>query len=227
MNQDNISKKIKELRKEHNLTQKDFAKQFGVTYQAVSKWENGINVPDISILREICKKYNLDINEFLDIKKSNKKHPLVFILIFAFILLSLIVIIGLWNRDNFNFASLTTNCEEFDLLGSVAYNKDKTAIHISEIEYCDDEEIVYEEITCTLYEENKGNKLKIKDCNIKNNKKVTLNDYLKEINIIVDDYKTSCNLFTESKMYLEINALKDSKTTTYKVPLTLEENCKK
>ena len=87
MNQDNISKKIKELRKDNKLTQKEFAKQFGVTYQAVSKWENGINIPDISILREMCKKYNLDINEFLNIKKNNIKHPLPILLLIMFIIL--------------------------------------------------------------------------------------------------------------------------------------------
>ena len=65
MNQDKISNKIKELRKQNNLTQKEFASIFGVTYQAVSKWENGINIPDIEILKSICKKYDLDINEFL------------------------------------------------------------------------------------------------------------------------------------------------------------------
>ena len=44
MNQDKISKLIKELRKKNNLTQNEFAKQFNVTYQAVSKWENGKNL---------------------------------------------------------------------------------------------------------------------------------------------------------------------------------------
>ena len=35
------------------MTQKDFALKFGVTYQAVSKWENGKNIPDISLLKVI------------------------------------------------------------------------------------------------------------------------------------------------------------------------------
>lgn len=39
---------IRRLRKEKNLTQEDLALQLGVTYQAVSKWENGTGLPDIS-----------------------------------------------------------------------------------------------------------------------------------------------------------------------------------
>ena len=53
MNQEKISKFIKDIRIKNNLTQKDFADKFGVTYQAVSKWENGKNLPDINILKEI------------------------------------------------------------------------------------------------------------------------------------------------------------------------------
>lgn len=227
MNQENIAKKIKELRKEHNLTQKEFADLFGVTYQAVSKWETAKNIPDIAILKEICNKYDLDVNEFLEIKKYNKQHPLPFILIIIFLILLTILLIAIATRDEFTFQQLTTDCEEFDLLGSVAYNKDKTAIHISNIEYCKDEEIIYEEITCVLYEESKGNKIKVEDCNIENNKNINLNDYLNELNIIIDDYKTTCNSFLDSKMYLEISAVKEDKTTTYKVPLTLDGTCTK
>ena len=227
MNQENIAKKIKEIRKEHNLTQKEFADIFGVTYQAVSKWETAKNIPDIAILKEICKKYDLDVNEFLEIKKNNKKHPLPYILIIIFIILATILIIAITQRDDFTFQKLTTNCEQFDLLGSVAYNKDKTAIHISDVEYCEEDEIIYEEITCVLYEESKGNKIKVKDCNIDNNKDTNLNDYLSELNIIIDDYKTTCNSFLDSKMYLEISATKEEKTTTYKVPLTLDGTCTK
>ena len=42
----NIGQKIKELRKKNDLTQEKLADYLGVSYQAVSKWETGVNTPD-------------------------------------------------------------------------------------------------------------------------------------------------------------------------------------
>ena len=56
MEQEKIGKFIKKIRVDNGLTQKDLADKLGVTYQAVSKWENGKNIPDIMILKQkrIC-----------------------------------------------------------------------------------------------------------------------------------------------------------------------------
>ena len=73
----NVSKFIKNLRNKNNLTQKKLAKELGVTYQAVSKWENGKNIPDIEILKLICDKYNVNIEDIIGTKKkknSNKNN---------------------------------------------------------------------------------------------------------------------------------------------------------
>ena len=47
MNSIEIGKKIKQIRKDFKLTQKEFADKYNVTYQAVSKWENGKNLPSM------------------------------------------------------------------------------------------------------------------------------------------------------------------------------------
>ena len=73
MNQEKIGQVIKEIRTKNNLSQQAFAEKFGVTYQAVSKWENGKNIPDIATLKEICKEYNLKLEDLLDAKISSKQ----------------------------------------------------------------------------------------------------------------------------------------------------------
>ena len=65
MNPEEIGKIIKDIRQKHNMSQKDFADKFGVTYQAVSKWENGKNIPDIAILKEISEEYEISLDRAL------------------------------------------------------------------------------------------------------------------------------------------------------------------
>ena len=69
MGSEKTGKIILKLRKDNNLTQAEFADMFGVTYQAVSKWETGKNIPDILVLKEICNEFDIDINEMLDGEK--------------------------------------------------------------------------------------------------------------------------------------------------------------
>ena len=58
-----IGKNIKKLRDERNITQQQLADALGVTYQAVSKWESGITLPDILILPSIANFFDITIDE--------------------------------------------------------------------------------------------------------------------------------------------------------------------
>ena len=53
-----LGQRIARLRKEKKLTQEDLAKKFNVTTQAISKWENDLSAPDISILKELANRRN-------------------------------------------------------------------------------------------------------------------------------------------------------------------------
>lgn len=57
-----IGENIRALRLQKGLTQEQVAQQLGVTYQAVSKWENGTNTPDIGLLPEIAKLFGVMID---------------------------------------------------------------------------------------------------------------------------------------------------------------------
>lgn len=229
--QEHFSKTIKTLRLKNNLTQKEFADKLGVTYQAVSKWENGKNMPDIIILKEISKILNINIDELLTGQKpKQKKNKLPYIIISLAIIVIIIAIMLITNaintNNNFEFKTIKSNCEEFTLTGSAAYNQDKTSIYISNVDYCGGEkDITYQNFTCTLYEEYKDNLTEVGTCG-NTNSPMTLNNFLDTIKINVNNYTASCKMFTNSSLFLEIIAQdNDHKTITYKIPLILDENC--
>ena len=73
MDQKIIGSFLKELRKEKGLTQQQVADYFNVSDRTISRWENGKNMPDISLLTEISDFYNVDVRELLDGKRSEKQ----------------------------------------------------------------------------------------------------------------------------------------------------------
>ena len=72
MNQEKIGTFIKNLRKKNNLTQQALADKYNVTYQAVSKWENGLNMPDTALMLEISKDFGISLEGLLDCKNEKK-----------------------------------------------------------------------------------------------------------------------------------------------------------
>ena len=75
MDQEKIGKLIRDIRTMNHMSQQQFAEKYSVTYQAVSKWENGKNMPDIAILKQICEDYHMNLNDLLDAKKTKKNIP--------------------------------------------------------------------------------------------------------------------------------------------------------
>ena len=131
------------------------------------------------------------------------------------------------NNDNFQFKTIKTTCDNFELSGSIAYDNSKTSIYISNITYCgEDNQTKYKEIECSFYEvdgttKNEIDSYKYSDSNI------TLEEFLKKVKFNVDHYSTTCKMYKENALILEIKATDEkNQTTFYSIPLVLEENCK-
>lgn len=241
MDQEKIGKFIKDIRLKNNLSQQKFANKYGVTYQAVSKWENGKNIPDLSILKQICSDYNINLEDLLEAKPTiqltqintqKKKNIFIIVAISIIILILLLIyitfIITEKSHDHdFEFKTLSSTCENFHLYGSIAYNDNKTSIHISHITYCGgNDNNKYQEIECTLYETNQKTKTEISKYHYNENKNITLEEFLHNLDFKIDDYEKTCELYSENSLLLEINAKdKTDKITTYKIPLKLQESC--
>jgi len=63
MDQAKIGEFIAEMRKHRGLTQRAFAEILGISDKAVSKWETGNGMPDVSIMLDLCKVLEIDLNE--------------------------------------------------------------------------------------------------------------------------------------------------------------------
>ncbi len=60
-----IGEKIKKLRKEKGLTQKELAKRLGVTQQMIASYENGVRYPKMETIKKIADALNVDMFELI------------------------------------------------------------------------------------------------------------------------------------------------------------------
>ncbi len=72
MDQKKIGNFLKELRKEKGLTQEQLAEKFCVSNRSVSRWENGSNMPDLSVLVELADFYQVDMKEVIDGERKSE-----------------------------------------------------------------------------------------------------------------------------------------------------------
>lgn len=72
MDQKKIGAFLKELRREKQLTQEQLAEILGVTNRSISRWENGVNLPDFDLVIEIADYYDVSIEEILDGERKNE-----------------------------------------------------------------------------------------------------------------------------------------------------------
>lgn len=78
MEQIKIGKFISSKRKEKNITQSKLAEMLGISDGAISEWENGVSLPDVSNMVDLCKILGITINdlfsgEVVDMKSNEKK----------------------------------------------------------------------------------------------------------------------------------------------------------
>ncbi len=71
-----IGEKIKSLRKEQDITQEKLAAYLNISYQAVSKWEKGTALPDITLIPRIANFFGISADELLGMKETEETEEL-------------------------------------------------------------------------------------------------------------------------------------------------------
>lgn len=220
---------IKDIRKKNNLTQNEFASILGVTFQAVSKWENDKSIPDITILKDISNKFNVDLNYLISGKKVNinkksiLKKNMIIITVIIFIIISVCVFL-FFHKHNYEFKTLNGETKDIKVTGSITYDESKSSIYLN-VDYNADDTQKYSYIKCTLYEKHQDILNVISEKEYIEKTPVSLKEYLKMISFVIDNYSPSCKYYKDSNLYLEISAkIDEEKSVTYKVPIKFN-NC--
>lgn len=72
----NIGNKIKQLRKARGITQEQLANAIGISFQSVSKWENGIAMPDITLAPILANYFGVSMDELFDFSLAEKEEAI-------------------------------------------------------------------------------------------------------------------------------------------------------
>ncbi len=109
MKENKTAQLLIKLRKENELTQNELADKLNVSFQAISKWERGENLPDANLMLKIADLYHITVDEILrgellpreDSKSLNKKKSLYMLIGIIIIVLSVLPFMFLFNTNLF------------------------------------------------------------------------------------------------------------------------------
>ena len=143
MDQHKIGNYIADKRKSLDMTQAQLAEKLGVSNKSVSKWERGVNLPDVSLYENLCSTLGITINEFLageDLEpteallqadrnivdvtlvgkiKRNTLHKIIAVLVLAVVLLGAMIIWFLIKEGHFDnnyIRSYESGSKEYETL---------------------------------------------------------------------------------------------------------------
>ena len=68
-----LAENLKHLRETKGVSQEKIAQALNVSYQAVSKWETGKSLPDITLLPLISRYFGITIDELLMAEQLDEK----------------------------------------------------------------------------------------------------------------------------------------------------------
>lgn len=186
-----IGKYIKIKRMRVGLTQDELGDKLGVTGKAVSKWECGVALPDVSLFNDLANILQIEVSELLTgedgIKKEidYKNRRLMYRLgMIIFILIVLVVFFGLFFINNYNKVhvyDLVSAHSDFYIEGKLITIGTESYLSISDVKFVDNKYNTYAIVKNFNYS------LIASDKVIYNSKEIDdeeqLNYYIRNINI--------------------------------------------
>jgi len=167
MNKDKIANFIYENRKKQGLTQQELADKLYISANAVSKWENGKCLPDVTTFEKVAEVLKVSVAELVtgeqinnndlkvydkiimsnmkeNSKKIKKKNAIIIslILLILITILSILVIFFYNNYNNITVFSFNGKSENFEFVnGSATFSKKNNMIEISKFKLLEESTI--------------------------------------------------------------------------------------
>ena len=146
MNQEKIGKLIAKLRKSKGLTQSELGDMVGVGFRAVSKWENGITVPDISIIKDLSNILGISADELLkgELNKSSQTKSnfnikkLLYLIPIILIIILVLTIITINKNKTEVYKLSPVDSTEYYIDGEVIFNGNDMTINITKLSFEND-----------------------------------------------------------------------------------------
>ena len=149
MDNKKIGELIAKLRKEKGLTQQDLGDKVGVGSRAVSKWECGLTIPDISIINELSEILGISSDELLKgkLKKTHAPnklklkniHKLIIITLIIITLLSSSLLLIYKGNKTYSYIIAAEDHKHFQVDGYLTYKNQELTININEFSFQDSE----------------------------------------------------------------------------------------
>ena len=159
MDNKKIGKLIADLRKKKGLTQQDLGDMVGVGFRAVSKWECGMTLPDITIINELSKILGISLDELMsgeineETKNTNKKKisPSIKKILIVCVLAITILISFLiyYNNKTYTYKIVSDEKSDYYVEGKIHINNNTTSLIINKLYFKD---IEFSNTVITNYE---------------------------------------------------------------------------
>lgn len=147
MNQEKIGKLIAQLRKSKGLTQSELGDMVGVGFRAVSKWENGITVPDISIIKDLSNILGISADELLkgELNKSSQTKSnfnikkLLYLIPIILIIILVLTIININKNKTEVYKLSPVDSTEYYIDGEIIFKDNYVYININKLGFMNEE----------------------------------------------------------------------------------------
>ena len=150
MDNKKIGKLIASLRNKEGLTQQELGDKIGVGFRAVSKWERGLNLPDIGNMTELSKIFGITLDELMagELKevseepKVKRKIPPKIKITISIITVILIIFTStlLYPKNKtYTYDMVSVNQDEYYIEGQVSFKDNEIAIIVNYLEFLDSE----------------------------------------------------------------------------------------